>query len=154
MKALNLIRKPNAITSIKSNVTRSSGLQAKWLLMNSEPRWLTMPSAATVSDEQDLQLISETWNAIKRRMTNVMGKCEDQGTLRKLAVRMRIELADSLNNKNNSGSDEDEIVDLDMQKEDNERMWTLLNEIGAIIVNQAKYKSYIGFPFFFICKKI
>ena len=60
--------------------------------------------------------------------------------LRKLAVRMRIELADSLNNKNNSGSDEDEIVDLDMQKEDNERMWTLLNEIT--IIKSQKYKSY------------
>ena len=65
-----------------------------------------------------------------------MAKCEDQGTLRKLAVRMRIELADALHNAKHP--DEDEIVDEDMKNDDNERMWDLLCEIGSVVVNQAK----------------
>ena len=146
MKAMNLIRKPSSIASTKSNVTRSpqvdvrvfisAVLRAKWLLTDAEPRWLELPVDPLKSDEDDLFLISETWNAIKRKMTNVMAKCEDQGTLRKLAVRMRIELADALHNAKHP--DEDEIVDEDMKNDDNERMWDLLCEIGSVVVNQAK----------------
>jgi hypothetical protein len=146
MKAINLIRKPSSIVSSKSNVTKnpqidnrifiSAVLRAKWLLTDAEPRWLELPSGSLKSDEDDIFLISETWNAIKRKMTNIMAKCEDQGKLRKLAVRMRIELADAVHNA--TKPEDDEIIDEDIIHDDNERMWELLCEIGAVIVNQAK----------------
>jgi hypothetical protein len=144
MGALELMRKSAVITAVKSNVTRSpnvderqfigSILRARWLLTTAEPRWLQIPEEAQKTDEQDLFLINESWLTMKRRMTDILNKCENQGTLRKLAVRMRIELADAMQSIDDP--DEDEIVDESMQAEDRQRMWTLLSTIGATTVNQ------------------
>ena len=142
--ALGLMRSCSSLIGAKTTTTRNPSvdqrqfigaiLRSCWLMESKEPRWVVRPEEPPVTDEDDLYIISDSWLAMKRRMTDLFNKCDNQGTLRKYAVRMRIELADALSAVNDV--DEDEIVDEKLKAEDRFRMWELFSAIGATMVNQ------------------
>ena len=140
--AVEMMRSHTAVTSSNSSTKMNPGvsvrtfmpalIKASWMHMKGPPRWI--PSPQRVHGGEDLlTLVNETMAALPRHMAGLMQKhsCKP---LRKLLIRMKHELKDSLSSLHEHAWGSHEY--LHTCQEHGERLVVLLQEIGSFVVGQ------------------
>lgn len=140
--AVAMMRSHSAVVSSTSSTPMNPGvsvrtfipalIRATWMHMPGPPRWVPSPRREH-GGEDFLTLVNETMTAISRHMAGLMAKhaCKP---LRKLLIRMKHELRDSLGGLHEHAWGSHEY--LHECHEHGERLLVLLQEIGSFVVGQ------------------